>query len=63
MLSTLAEKLNEEGFAVRAGLHCAPMAHNTLGTPEKGTIRVSLGYTNTEKECDRFLTALGNVTK
>jgi len=35
-----AEMLAEEGIAVRAGLHCAPLAHESAGTPD-GTVRIS----------------------
>lgn len=55
----IASLLDGEGFAVRAGLHCAPLAHQTLGTRDAGgTVRVSLGYSNTAKECERFFKAL-----
>lgn len=44
---------------VRAGLHCAPGAHRSLGTLEGGgTIRVSFGPTTTEDEVDRLLDAM-----
>jgi selenocysteine lyase/cysteine desulfurase len=59
----LAARSDERGFAVRAGLHCAPLAHATLGTPEGGTVRLSLGATNTVAECERFLCALGEILK
>ena len=36
-----AERLAAQGAAVRAGLHCAPLAHRTAGTLETGTVRVS----------------------
>ncbi|HHW46222.1 MAG TPA: aminotransferase class V-fold PLP-dependent enzyme [Clostridiales bacterium] len=35
-----ASKLNNYGIAVRAGLHCAPMAHKRIGTLDIGTVRV-----------------------
>ena len=38
---TAAERLGEQGIAVRAGLHCAPLAHETAGTLESGTVRFS----------------------
>lgn len=38
-----AEKLAEAGIALRAGLHCAPLAHRSAGTIGTGTIRVSIG--------------------
>lgn len=48
-------------IAVRAGFHCAAMAHRSLGTHETGTIRVSPGYFNDEKDIDDFLTALREI--
>ena len=59
----LADRLNGCGFAVRAGLHCAPLAHKTLGTPKEGAVRISLGYSNTKRECERFLRALDRALK
>ena len=38
-----AEKLGRKGIALRAGLHCAPLAHESVGTLETGTVRVSFG--------------------
>ena len=62
--SRIASLLDSEGFAVRAGLHCAPLAHGTLGTLDLGgTVRVSLGYTNTERECERFLRSIQKMTQ
>ncbi len=48
-------------IAVRAGLHCAPRAHRTLGTLPDGTVRASLGYFNTEEEIDYLAEALGQI--
>ena len=39
-----AGRLGEKGIAVRAGLHCAPLAHESAGTLESGTVRVSFGH-------------------
>lgn len=39
----VAQKLADRGIAVRAGLHCAPLAHKSVGTFETGTVRVSFG--------------------
>lgn len=52
---TLGEKLMEKGVAVRAGLHCAPLAHRTAGTLETGTVRISFSALNTPEEVFRFL--------
>ena len=41
---TMAEKLAARGIAVRAGLHCAPLAHESAGTLGSGTVRASFGH-------------------
>ena len=45
-----ARLLGERGIAVRAGLHCAPLAHRTAGTLDKGTIRFSFSPFTNERE-------------
>lgn len=55
-----AEKLSEKGVAVRAGLHCAPMAHDSAGNPE-GSIRLSFSVFNTEAEVDEFLHIMSSL--
>ncbi len=53
-----AALLDSGGICVRAGLHCAPLAHKKLRTPENdGAVRVSFGISNTEEEV-RYFTAL-----
>ena len=37
----LSERLSERGVCTRAGLHCAPLAHERAGTLETGTLRLS----------------------
>ena len=55
----LAYKLDEEyGIATRVGLHCAPSAHRTLGTWPGGTVRISFGVFNTEREIDEAVEAI-----
>lgn len=53
-----AALLAECGIAVRAGLHCAPWAHQTLGTYPQGSIRVSPGWCTTEEEIHILLKTL-----
>lgn len=48
-------------IAVRAGLHCSPLAHKKLETIEQGVIRVSLSEYNTEEEINIFLRAIEEV--
>lgn len=47
----------------RVGLHCAPRAHQTLGTYPEGTVRFSFGYTNTHKDVESALSALHRIVK
>lgn len=54
----VGEMLGGQGFALRAGLHCAPLAHETAGTLETGTVRASVSAFNTRHEIDRFLQAI-----
>ena len=50
--------LNERGFCVRTGFHCAALAHATLGTPPAGAVRVSPSLFNTTTQIDAFADTL-----
>ena len=54
----LGERLGERGIAVRAGLHCAPLAHQTAGTAETGTVRISVSAFNHSRQIETFLRIL-----
>lgn len=54
----LARALGEQGIAVRAGLHCAPLAHKSAGTLKTGTVRLSFSVFNTLEEVCSFLAVL-----
>ena len=49
----LADTLAQRGVAVRAGLHCAPLAHITAGTVQTGTMRFSMSVFNTMEEVEQ----------
>lgn len=53
----MARQLGQQGIAVRAGLHCAPLAHESAGTLETGTVRVSFGV----DACENQVRALKNA--
>ena len=59
----LGERLAAQGAAVRAGLHCAPLAHRTAGTLETGTIRLSMSAFNTPCEAARFAAILRRAVR
>jgi cysteine desulfurase/selenocysteine lyase len=46
------------GIATRGGFHCAPLAHETLGTGTQGLVRFSMGCFNTIEEVDYTANAL-----
>ncbi len=56
-----AALLDKHGICTRAGLHCSPIAHQTLGTLQTGTVRASLSIFNTEREIDCFYRILRKI--
>ena len=50
-------------IAVRSGLHCAPLAHKTIGTIRQGTVRFSFGPFTTKKDIDNAIVALKEICK
>ena len=50
----VAAMLDRNGVAVRAGLHCAPLAHKSYGTQEQGTVRAVMSAFNQERQIDAF---------
>lgn len=60
---SFAAELAKRGICVRAGLHCAPFAHKSAGTIEKGTVRVSFSPFNTESEAARAVYEIKNIVK
>lgn len=48
-------------ICVRSGLHCAPLAHETIGTTEQGVVRASIGYFNTEEDIDALIAAVRDI--
>jgi cysteine desulfurase family protein len=62
--SEVATRLDESyGICVRSGLHCAPLAHRTMGTLEIGTVRASFSYLNTAEDVEYLLEALGEIVR
>ena len=59
----VGEELARRQIAVRAGLHCAPLAHRTAGTLESGTIRISPSVFNTEGQINFFLREMGEILR
>lgn len=49
------------GISVRTGLHCAPLAHQFLGTYPAGTIRFSVGYFTSDEDFEALEEALDGI--
>jgi len=59
----VGQRLSRGGFAVRCGLHCAPLAHKSAGTLENGTVRASVSAFNTPREVQLFVRAVAAIGK
>ncbi|MBD3391146.1 MAG: aminotransferase class V-fold PLP-dependent enzyme [Chitinivibrionales bacterium] len=61
-VSELGLALDEDfGILCRVGLHCAPVAHRTMGTFPGGTVRFSMGAFNTKRDIDAALSAVARL--
>lgn len=58
-----ADALAQRGFAVRAGLHCAPFAHRTAETLPNGTVRMSVSAFNSPADIDALTRAVQSIIK
>lgn len=62
--SEVAYILNEEyDIYVRPGLHCAPLAHETIGTIDQGAVRFSFGIFNSHEDIEYAIKALRDIAK
>jgi cysteine desulfurase/selenocysteine lyase len=52
---------DDKNIMCRAGLHCAPLAHQTMGSFPHGTVRFSFGLFNTKEEIDVAIEALKSI--
>lgn len=57
----IGAELNRRGICVRAGLHCAPLAHATLGTLPDGAVRISPGISARPADVDRVFRAVEEI--
>ncbi|MBX4262034.1 aminotransferase class V-fold PLP-dependent enzyme [Clostridium estertheticum] len=54
---------NEYGITTRTGLHCAPLAHKSIGTYPSGTLRFGIGPFNDTKDIDYTLNSLNSIIR
>lgn len=59
----IADFLSSEGIAVRAGLHCAPLAHRKFKTDTMGTVRVSPSIFSKKSDIDFLINSVRKIAK
>lgn len=59
----VAAYLSDRGFALRGGLHCAGLAHRSLGTTEQGAVRFSPSFFNNPRQVTAFLAEVKKIQK
>jgi selenocysteine lyase/cysteine desulfurase len=60
--ATVSRLLDDESrIMTRAGLHCSPAAHRSLGTAPEGTVRLSWGFDTAEEQIDTAVEALRSI--
>ena len=58
-----ADLFAQKGIALRAGLHCAPLAHESAGTLETGTVRLSFGHNASRAQSQAFLAVAAELKR
>ena len=56
-----AQLMARRGIALRAGLHCAPLAHESAGTLDTGTVRISFGHDATSSQIRSLLQGVSKL--
>ncbi len=62
--AAVSDELSETyGVATRPGAHCAPRMHRALGTTDRGAVRFSFSWFNTQEEVDEAIRAVGQLAE
>lgn len=59
----VAEELSSKGICVRAGFHCAPLAHKKFGTENTGTVRISPSIFTKKSDIDFLIKSVIKIAK
>ncbi len=59
----VAQLLSSDGIAVRAGLHCAPLAHKKFKTEDTGTVRISPSIFTKKSDVDFLINSVRKIAK
>ena len=54
--------LDKHGICTRGGLHCSPLAHESVGTLDTGTVRVVPGAFNKKEEITRLISIIKSLS-
>jgi selenocysteine lyase/cysteine desulfurase len=60
---TVATQLSDRNIAVRGGLHCAPLAHETAGTAQSGTVRAAFSHANAPSDLTALIRAVREIAE
>lgn len=52
---------SDYGIKNRSGLHCAPLAHKSIGSFPSGTVRLSLSYFNNNSDIDYTINSINKI--
>lgn len=55
--------LDRYNICTRGGFHCAPWAHEKIGTTNNGSVRVSFSIMNTIREAEDFVSTINKITR
>lgn len=53
--------LDNKEICARGGIHCAPLFHRRMGTEQRGMVRISFGFLNTENEVEQLVKILKKI--
>ena len=59
----VADRLSQDNIAVRAGLHCAPLAHKSMNTLNTGAVRISPSIFTEKNHIDFLINSLRKFAK
>lgn len=59
----VAAYLADNNIAVRAGLHCAPLAHKHFGTADTGTVRICPSVFTSKRDCEILINTIKKLNK
>ncbi len=59
----IGRELDKKGICTRSGLHCSPLGHKTLKTPDNGAVRASFGLFNTKSDIEALWRGVKEISE